>query len=89
MHAQDAKMWLGYLEKFSDYLTQGETVTEPEDNLWDLYRDVNCDQIPGVRRIAELSVDHDWYGNSKTGISQPLPRHGKSKEPRETTIRKI
>ena len=49
-------MWLGYLEAYPDYLTQGESVAELEDNLRDLYHDLTGGQIPGVRRVAELSV---------------------------------
>lgn len=37
---QDHRMWLGYFEEFPDYLTQGETLAELEDNLRDLYRDL-------------------------------------------------
>ena len=37
---QDGGMWLGYLEEFPDYLTQGESVAELEENLRDLYRDL-------------------------------------------------
>jgi hypothetical protein len=53
---QDGKMWLGYLEEYPDYLTQGESVAELEENLRDLYRDLTSGEIPGVRRVAELSV---------------------------------
>ena len=49
-------MWLGYLEEFPDYLTQGESRTELEENLRDLYRDLVSGEIPGVRRVAELSI---------------------------------
>ena len=49
-------MWLGCLEEFPDYLTQGESLAELEDNLRDLYRDLTSGAIPGVRRVAELSV---------------------------------
>ena len=48
--------WLGYLEEFPDYLTQGETLPELEENLRDLYRDLTSGEIPGVRRVAELSI---------------------------------
>jgi hypothetical protein len=54
VHWQDGEMWLGYLEDFPDYLTQGESVLELEENLRELYRDVTSGQIPGVRRVAEL-----------------------------------
>lgn len=53
---QDGEMWLGYFEEFPDYLTQGESLRELEENLRDLYRDLTSDEIPGIRRVAELSV---------------------------------
>ena len=49
-------MWIGYLEEFPDYLTQGESLAELEELLRDLYRDLTSGAIPGVRRVAELSV---------------------------------
>ncbi len=49
-------MWIGYLEEFPDYLTQGESLAELEEHLRDLYRDLTNGAIPGVRRVAELSV---------------------------------
>ena len=42
--------------EFPDYLTQGETLAELEGNLRDLYRDLTSGEIPGVRRVAELTV---------------------------------
>ena len=53
---QDGEMWLGYLEEFPDYLTQGESMEELQENLKDLYGDLTSGQIPGVRRVAELQV---------------------------------
>ena len=53
---QDGEMWLGYLEEFPDYMTQGESPTELEENLRDIYRDLTSGQIPCVRRRAELQV---------------------------------
>ena len=50
-------MWLGYVEQFPDYLTQGASLGEPEENLRDLYRDLNSGEIPGIRSIAELTVE--------------------------------
>jgi hypothetical protein len=45
-------MWLGYFEEFPDYLTQGESLKELEENLVDLYRDLTSGEIPGIRRVA-------------------------------------
>lgn len=49
-------MWLGYFEEFPDYLTQGETLAELEDNLRDLHRDLTSGEISGIRRVAELTL---------------------------------
>jgi hypothetical protein len=35
---QEEDMWLGYLEEYPDYWTQGETIQELEENLRDIYR---------------------------------------------------
>lgn len=55
-HWQDGEMWLGYFEDFPDYLTQGQSITELEANLRDLYRDLTSGEIQGLRRVAELSI---------------------------------
>jgi predicted RNase H-like HicB family nuclease len=56
VHWQDGDMWLGYFEEFPDYMTQGESLGELEDNLRDLYKDLTSGEIPGVRRVAELTL---------------------------------
>ena len=53
---QDEGMWLGYLNEFPDYLTQAISLTELEANLLDLYKDLNGEQIPFVRRRGELII---------------------------------
>jgi predicted RNase H-like HicB family nuclease len=50
-------MWLGYFEQYPDYLTQGESLSDLEDNLRDLYRDLTSGEIAGIRSIAELAVE--------------------------------
>lgn len=49
-------MWLGYFEEFPDYRTQGQMLEELEENLRDLYLDLTSGGIPGIRRVAELTV---------------------------------
>ena len=49
-------MWLGYFEEFPDYLTQAETPEELEENLRDLYRDLTSGELPGIRRVSELTI---------------------------------
>ncbi len=53
---RDEEMWLGYLEEFPDYMTQGETLEELQENLKDIFQELISGQIPCVRRIAELDV---------------------------------
>jgi predicted RNase H-like HicB family nuclease len=56
LYWQDEDMWLGYLEDYPDYMTQGRSVEELQENLKDLYDDLNGGHIPGVRRVAELQL---------------------------------
>ncbi|PYJ06764.1 MAG: hypothetical protein DME25_05700 [Verrucomicrobia bacterium] len=56
VHWQDGDMWLGYLEEYPDYMTQGETVEELEENLRDIYADVTSGVISCVRKVGELQV---------------------------------
>lgn len=51
---QDGEFWLGYLQEFPDYLTQGESLEDLKEHLRDLYADLTSGQIPAVRRVAEL-----------------------------------
>jgi predicted RNase H-like HicB family nuclease len=53
---QDGDMWLGYLEEYPDYWTQGETLEELEESLRDIYWELANENIPYVRRVAELEV---------------------------------
>ncbi len=53
---QDQDMWLGYLEEFPDYMTQGAGLDDLREHLLDLYRDLTGGQIPCARRLAELDV---------------------------------
>ena len=53
---QEDHMWLGYLEEFPDYMTQGETREELQENLKDVYAELTSGNIPGVRRVAELHI---------------------------------
>lgn len=53
---QDGDMWLGYLEEFPDYLTQGESLADLEEHLRDIHADLTSGAIPHVRRRAELAV---------------------------------
>lgn len=53
---KDDDMWLGYLEEFPDYWTQGETEEELKESLIDLYKELSSGTIPNVLRVAELEI---------------------------------
>ena len=53
---QDDGMWLGYLEEYPDYWTQGETEAELKENLIDIYQELADGTIPNIRKVAELEV---------------------------------
>jgi hypothetical protein len=51
---QDGDAWLGYLEEYPDYLTQGEPQSDLEEHLRDLHKDWSSGVTPCVRKLAEL-----------------------------------
>jgi len=53
---KDGDMWIGYLEEYPDYMTQGETIEELEENLRDIYDELDSGAIPCVRKVAELEI---------------------------------
>jgi predicted RNase H-like HicB family nuclease len=56
IYYQEEEMFIGWLEEYPDYRTQGESMEELEENLRDLHEDLNSGAIPCVRRIGELRV---------------------------------
>ncbi len=53
---QDGEDWLGYLEEYPDYWTQGESLEDLREHLRDLYQDLHGGHIPGARRVDDLEV---------------------------------
>ncbi len=54
-YEEDGK-FVGWLEEYPDYRTQGENMDELRANLLDLYKDLSSGEIPRVHRIGELSI---------------------------------
>jgi predicted RNase H-like HicB family nuclease len=48
--------WLGYLEDYPDYWTQGKNLKDLKAHLKDLYNDITSGEIPGIRKIEELVI---------------------------------
>ena len=53
---EDDGAWIGYVQEYPDYWTQGETLEDLKEHLKDLYADMTSGEIPGIRRVAELVV---------------------------------
>jgi len=53
---KDLDFWLGYLEEYPDYHSQGISLDELRSNLKDLYHDLTSGEIPYVRKKGELEV---------------------------------
>lgn len=56
VHWEEDGAFLGYLEQFPDYWTQGETLEDLKEHLRDLYADLTSGAIPGIRRVDELVI---------------------------------
>ena len=54
---QDEGMYIGYLVEYPDYMTQGKTLEELQDNLKDIYNELTGGAIPCVRKVSELKVE--------------------------------
>jgi predicted RNase H-like HicB family nuclease len=54
IHWHEDDSWLGYLEKYPDYWSQGDTLADLVEHLKDLYLDLLGGHIPGARKVGEL-----------------------------------
>ncbi len=48
--------WLGYLQDYPDYWTQGDTADDLKEHLQDLYHEITSGQIPGIRKVEEMVI---------------------------------
>ena len=53
---QDDDMWLGFLEEYPDYMTQGKSLKDLEEHLRDLHKELTRGAIPCVPKVAELEL---------------------------------
>jgi len=56
IYYEEGDLFVGWLEDYPDYRTQGESLEELMENLRELYADLTSGEIPFVRKVAELSV---------------------------------
>jgi predicted RNase H-like HicB family nuclease len=53
---QGKQFWLGYLQDYPDYWTQGETLDDLKEHLKDLYKDIASGEITGIRKVEDLVI---------------------------------
>lgn len=53
---QDDDTWLGYLQEYPDYWTQGESLDDLKLRLKELYEDLSGGTIPGSRHVEDLII---------------------------------
>jgi len=53
---QDGEFFIGFLNEYPDYQTQGEHKEELAENLKDLLNDLESRHVPYVRKVEELIV---------------------------------
>ena len=51
---KDGDFFIGYLNEFPDYETQGYSLDELKTNLKSLFEDIKSEEIPYIRQTAHL-----------------------------------
>ncbi|RYD38399.1 MAG: type II toxin-antitoxin system HicB family antitoxin [Verrucomicrobiaceae bacterium] len=53
---KDGGHFIGCLDEYPDYQTQGESLEDLKAHLLDLYKDLSTDAVPGVIHHEELVI---------------------------------
>ena len=53
---QDEEFFLGYLNDYPDYVTQGYSKDELLENLKDLLKDMETGEVPYIRKVEEMAI---------------------------------
>lgn len=53
---KDGEFYLGYLNEYPDYQTQGYSKEELIENLLDLVKDFNSDEVSFVRKVEQMVI---------------------------------
>ena len=71
VYYQEDDMFIGWLEEFPDYRTQGRSLDELMDNLKDIYSDLISGSVPNVHKVGELLSLTRIYAPPVTTIYDP------------------
>jgi len=53
---QDEEFFLGYLNDYPDYVTQGYSRDELLEHLKDLLKDLESGEVPFIRKVEEMAI---------------------------------
>jgi len=53
---QDDEFFLGYLNDYPDYVTQGYSKDELLEHLKDLLKDLETGEVPYIRKVEEMAI---------------------------------
>jgi len=53
---QDEEFFLGYLNDYPDYVTQGYSKDELLEHLKDLLKDLESGEVPYIRKVEEMAI---------------------------------
>lgn len=53
---KDGDYYIGHLNEFPEYETEGFTLDELKENLLDIYKDIQSDEIPYIKHVGELVI---------------------------------
>jgi len=53
---QDGEFFIGFLNDYPDYETQGYSKEELPENLKSLLKDIESEEIPFIRKVEEFAV---------------------------------
>lgn len=53
---QENDFWLGYIEEYPDYQTQGLTLEELKENVIDIYNDIKAGLVPNVKKAKVMEI---------------------------------
>ncbi len=53
---EDGDAWIGFLQEYPDYWTQGSSLEDLRAHLKDLQAEFSSGSIPGVRRVEDLII---------------------------------
>jgi predicted RNase H-like HicB family nuclease len=56
VYYQENDMWVGWLEEYPDYRSQGKTLDELKEHLKDIYEDISKGLVPHIRHRGELVI---------------------------------